>query len=83
MTDVHASENIPWQPPPEGIEPEQGPLLLPQELYDQLMALPPGTDVTDLFEFEPGWDLTVTTVRTGEWDTTNSPPDTSSAQEYE
>lgn len=55
------TENIPWQPPPEGVELDQGPWLIPQELYDKLMALPPGTDVTEFFEFEPAWDLTVTT----------------------
>lgn len=51
---------IPWKPPPEGVEMHQGPLLVPQELYDRLMALPPGTDITEHFAFETGWDLTVT-----------------------
>lgn len=37
------------------------PWLIPKGLYDKLMALPPGTDVTEYFEFEPGWDLKVTT----------------------
>lgn len=54
-------ENIPWQQLPDGMDIEQGPLLLPQDLYDKLMALPPGTDVSEFFDFEPGWDLTVTT----------------------
>ena len=77
------SENVPWTPPPEGIELDHGPWLVPQNLYDQLMALSPGTDVTHLFEFEPGWDLTVTTVRTGTWDMTNSPPEPLSSEEQQ
>lgn len=39
---------------------EQEPWCLPQDVYDRLMALPDGTDVTEMFEFEPGWNLTVT-----------------------
>lgn len=55
------SDPIPWQPPPDGMETNDGPMLIPQELYDHLMALPPGTDVSEFFEFEPGWNLSVTT----------------------
>jgi hypothetical protein len=40
---------------------EQEPWYLPQDVYDHLMSLPPGTDITHLFEFEPGWDLRVVT----------------------
>lgn len=40
-------------------EPE--PFYVPQEFYDMLMSLPPGTDVTEFFEFSPGWDLKVAT----------------------
>jgi hypothetical protein len=71
------SDPLPWQPPPEGTDLEQGPMLLPQEMYDHLMSLPPGTDVTHYFEFKPGWDLTVTTGEREAWDTTKSSPDTS------
>lgn len=45
-------------------EREQPVLYLPQELYDKLMALPEGTDVTEYFEFSPGWDLKVTVTVT-------------------
>lgn len=41
---------------------QPGVWVLPQELYDELMALPPGTDVTELFEFEPAWNLRITTM---------------------
>jgi len=55
------SDNIPWQPPPEGVDLDQGAWLIPKELYDHLMSLPPGTDVSAYFKFEPGWNLTATT----------------------
>lgn len=43
----------------------QRPMEIPQALYDELMALPPGTDITEYFEFEPGWDLRVTVAPRG------------------
>lgn len=57
------SDPIPWQPPPEGVDTEQGPMMLPQDVYDYLMSLPPGTDITHLFEFDDSdWKITVTTT---------------------
>lgn len=57
---MNDSSNCPWQPPPEGAASVQDVWLIPQDIYDELMALPPGTDVTGYFIFEPGWNLTVT-----------------------
>lgn len=69
------SENIPWQPPPEGVDTEPKPLIVPQEMYDHLMSLPPGTDITDYFHehftFEPGWENMTVTTEEPRWDTTN------------
>jgi hypothetical protein len=40
-------------------------MYIPKDLYDELVALPHGTDVTEYFEFSPGWDLKVTTGPAG------------------
>ncbi len=40
-------------------------MYLPQDVYDEIMALPPGSDITRYFEFEPGWDLRVTAAPVG------------------
>jgi hypothetical protein len=76
-----AVTSVPWQPPPDGVPLEQGPWIVPQDFYDKLMSYPPGADVSHLFVFEPGWDLTVT--RTGEepWETTNSSTSNSQAED--
>lgn len=65
------SDNIPWQPPPGGIDPQPAPWIISQELYDTFMAMPPGTDITAYFETDPEWNLTITTG--DRWATTNSP----------
>lgn len=41
----------------------QQPMYLPQDMYDLLMSLPDGTDLSEFFDIkfsEPGWDLKVT-----------------------
>lgn len=40
-------------------------MYVPQDLYDHLMSLPPGTDITEYFEFSPGWNLKVETGPSG------------------
>lgn len=38
---------------------------IPQDLYDRLMALPDGTDISEYFKCTPGWDLVVTVGPSG------------------